>query len=114
MTVWPPVRGEVAVRIAACAVCLGGTVSELTEGRGADHMFVAAEAASLIGIGSSLLRRGGSLVIVGLPPAGVIVSPDLDELISERFEFDRINDAIGSAKEGAQLRPVLIFPDFRR
>lgn len=131
---------------------IADTVNELTEGRGADHVFVAAGVGSLIEIGSSILRRGGSLVIVGLPPAGTTVSLDplaiadgslrvlgskmgaarpqqdipklaelyragrlrLDELISERFEFDRINDAIDSAKAGAQLRPVLTFPRFRR
>jgi S-(hydroxymethyl)glutathione dehydrogenase / alcohol dehydrogenase len=125
-----------------------GTVMELTGGRGADYVFVAAGVASLIETGNSLLRRGGTLVIVGIPPTGATVSLDpvaiadgslrvlgskmgaarpqhdipklaelfrtgqlkLDELISERFGFDRINDAIDSARAGAQLRPVVVFP----
>ena len=95
-----------------------------------------------------MLRRGGMLVIVGIPAAGTTVSLDpvaiadgslrvlgskmgasrphedipklaelyragrlkLDELISERYEFDRINDAIGSAREGKLLRAVVTFP----
>jgi S-(hydroxymethyl)glutathione dehydrogenase / alcohol dehydrogenase len=125
-----------------------GTVMELTGGRGADYVFVAAGVASLIETGSSLLRRGGTLVIVGIPPTGATVSLDpvaiadgslrvlgskmgaarpqhdipklaelyrtgqlkLDELISERFGFDRINDAIDAARAGVHLRPVVVFP----
>jgi S-(hydroxymethyl)glutathione dehydrogenase / alcohol dehydrogenase len=126
-----------------------GTVMELTGGRGADYVFVAAGVASLIETGSSLLRRGGTLVIVDIPPTGATVSLDpvaiadgslrvlgskmgaarpqhditklaelyrtgqlkLDELISERFGFDRINDAIDAARAGAHLRPVVVFPE---
>lgn len=33
----------------------------------------------------------------------------LDELISERFGLDHINDAIASAQRGEQLRPVVVF-----
>jgi Zn-dependent alcohol dehydrogenase len=127
-------------------------VTELTGGRGVDHVLVAAGIGSLIETGVTLLRRGGSLVIVGLPPAGAAISLDplaiadgslrvlgskmgashpardipklaelyragrlkLDELISERFELDRINDAIASARAGAQLRPVIVFPALPR
>lgn len=126
-----------------------GAVMELTAGRGADYVFVAAGVASLIETGSSVLRRGGTLVIVGIPPTGATISLDpvaiadgslrmlgskmgaarpeqdipkladlyragrlkLDELISERFGFDRINDAIDSARAGANLRPVIMFPE---
>lgn len=123
------------------------TVMELTGGMGADYVFVAAGAASLIETGSSVLGRGGTLVIVGIPPTGARISLDpvaiadgslrvlgskmgaarpwqdipklaelylagrlkLDELISERFGFDRINDAIDAARDGAHLRPVVMF-----
>lgn len=130
-----------AVRDAVAAV------RDLTGGRGADHVFVAAGVASLIADGAAMLRRGGTLVIVGIPPAGATVSLDpvaiadgslrvlgskmgasrprqdiphlaglyhagrlkLDELISGRFEFARINDAVDSARAGTQLRPVVVF-----
>jgi Zn-dependent alcohol dehydrogenase len=126
----------------------GGPVYELTGGRGADYVFVAASAGRLIETGGSMLRRGGTLVIVGIPAAGTTVSLDpvaiadgslrvlgskmgasrpqedipklaelyragrlkLDELISERYEFDRINDAIESAREGKMLRAMVTFP----
>ena len=123
-------------------------VHKRTGGRGADYVFVAAGRGSLIETGCAMLRRGGTLVIVGIPAAGTTVSLDpgaiadgslrilgskmgasrpqediprlaelyragrlrLDELISERYEFDRINEAIESAREGKLLRAVLIFP----
>jgi Zn-dependent alcohol dehydrogenase len=123
-------------------------VHQHTGGRGADYVFVAANRGRLIEAGSAMLRRGGTLVIVGIPAAGTTVSLDpvaiadgslrvlgskmgasrpredipklaelyragrlkLDELISERYEFDRINDAIESAREGKLLRAVAIFP----
>jgi Zn-dependent alcohol dehydrogenase len=33
----------------------------------------------------------------------------LDELVSERFRIERVNEAIASAKRGEQLRPVIVF-----
>jgi len=134
--------------IGSAAGDLAQAVAGLTDGLGADYVFVAAGAGSLIETGGALLRRGGSLVLVGLPPAGTRVSLDplaiadgslrvlgsklgaarpqydiprlaglyqagrlrLDELISGRFPLDRINDAMASAKAGAQLRPVIVFP----
>jgi len=125
-----------------------GRVHKHTRGHGADYVFVAANRGSLIETGCAMLRRGGTLVIVGIPAAGTTVSLDpvaiadgslrvlgskmgasrpqedipklaelyragrlkLDELISERYEFDRINDAIESAREGKLLRAVAIFP----
>jgi S-(hydroxymethyl)glutathione dehydrogenase/alcohol dehydrogenase len=126
----------------------GDRVHKLTGGRGADYVFVAANRGSLIETGCSMLRRGGTLVIVGIPAAGTTVLLDpvaiadgslrilgskmgasrpredipklaelyragrlkLDELISERYEFDRINDAIESAKEGKVVRAMVTFP----
>jgi len=124
-----------------------GEVDRLTAGHGAGYVFVAAGAVSLIETGMTMLRRGGTLVIVGIPAAGAAVCLDpvaiadgslrvlgskmgasrphediprlvrlyqagllkLDELISERYEFGRINDAIGAARAGGQLRPVIVF-----
>src|SRR5262249_49129283 len=122
-------------------------VRHLTAGHGADYVFVAADAPSLIETGMTMLRRGGTLVIVGIPAAGAAVCLDpvaiadgslrvlgskmgasrphedvprlvrlyqagqlkLDELISERYEFGRINDAIAGARAGSQLRLVVVF-----
>jgi S-(hydroxymethyl)glutathione dehydrogenase/alcohol dehydrogenase len=49
-------------------------VRSLTGGRGADYVFVAAGSAAAIEQGVTLLRRGGTLVVVGMPAAGVKMS----------------------------------------
>jgi Zn-dependent alcohol dehydrogenase len=51
-------------------------VRALTRGRGADYVFVAAGAAPAIEMGATLLRRGGTLVVIGLTPEGVKVAFD--------------------------------------
>ncbi len=126
---------------------LVGDVRRLTGGRGADHVFVAAAPPGLIEAGSRMLRRGGTLVIVGIPPDGTTVTLDpvaiadgslrilgskmgasrphqdipelaalyrtgrlkLGELVSGRYEFGRINDAVTEAREGRHLRTVVVF-----
>ena len=42
----------------------------LTGGRGADFVFVTVGRASAIESGLGLVRRGGTLVVVGMPPSG--------------------------------------------
>jgi S-(hydroxymethyl)glutathione dehydrogenase / alcohol dehydrogenase len=44
-------------------------VRELTGGRGADFVFVTVGRASVIESGLQLVRRGGTLVVVGMPPS---------------------------------------------
>jgi S-(hydroxymethyl)glutathione dehydrogenase / alcohol dehydrogenase len=51
-------------------------VRGLTGGRGADYVFVAVGAKAAIEQGLGLLRRGGSLVIVGMPASGVTIALD--------------------------------------
>jgi Zn-dependent alcohol dehydrogenase len=51
-------------------------VRALTGGRGADFVFVTVGSKAAIEQGMTLLRRGGSMVIVGMPASGVTV--DLD------------------------------------
>jgi S-(hydroxymethyl)glutathione dehydrogenase / alcohol dehydrogenase len=46
-------------------------VRALTGGRGADYVFVAVGSAAAIEQGATLLRRGGTLVVVGMPATGV-------------------------------------------
>jgi Zn-dependent alcohol dehydrogenase len=45
-------------------------VRSLTQGRGADYVFVTVGSTKVIERGIGLLRRGGTLVIVGMPPVG--------------------------------------------
>jgi S-(hydroxymethyl)glutathione dehydrogenase/alcohol dehydrogenase len=48
----------------------------LTGGRGADYAFDASGAIPAIEQGAKLIRRGGTLVLVGLPPTGSIIGFD--------------------------------------
>ncbi|MDX1432731.1 MAG: alcohol dehydrogenase catalytic domain-containing protein [Gammaproteobacteria bacterium] len=50
---------------------LAEAVRELTAGRGADYVFVAVGSAPAIEQGIELLRRAGTLVVVGMPASGV-------------------------------------------
>ena len=51
-------------------------VSQLTGGRRADYVFVAAGSVRAVEQGLGLIRRGGTLVVVGMPPAGELASFD--------------------------------------
>ena len=56
------------------------TVLALTEGRGADYVFVTVGAASAMESGMQLVRRGGDLVVVGMTASGVTAAYDPAEL----------------------------------
>jgi S-(hydroxymethyl)glutathione dehydrogenase / alcohol dehydrogenase len=45
-------------------------IRELTGGRGADYVFVTVGRADAIELGLRCVRRGGTLVVVGMPPSG--------------------------------------------
>jgi Zn-dependent alcohol dehydrogenase len=51
-------------------------VSEITQGRNADYVFVTVGAKSAIEQAFGLMRRGGAAVIVGMPAVGVTTSFD--------------------------------------
>jgi S-(hydroxymethyl)glutathione dehydrogenase/alcohol dehydrogenase len=53
-----------------------GAVRELTGGRGADYVFVAVGAGGAVEQGLSHVRRGGALVLVGMPASGVTAELD--------------------------------------
>lgn len=55
---------------------VGAAVADLTGESGADFVFVTAGAASAVEQGQSLLRRGGTMVIVGMPASGLTASID--------------------------------------
>jgi Zn-dependent alcohol dehydrogenase len=60
-----------------------GAVQALTGGRGADYVFVTVGSKAAIEQGIGLLRRGGSLVIVGMPASGVTVDLDPASLAAD-------------------------------
>lgn len=79
-----PPKLEVARDFGATAVALpdqaARVVAEVTEGRGADFVFVTAGSGRAIDLGMDLMRRGGALVVVGMPPNGVATTIELGYL----------------------------------
>ena len=122
-------------------------VRALTQGRGADYVFVTVGAKTAMEQGLRLMRKAGSLVLVGMPALGVKIEVEaliladnaqtilgskmgstrlqvdvpklvelyqqgrlkLDELISNRYPLERINDAIGEVVRGEVIRNVIVF-----
>jgi Zn-dependent alcohol dehydrogenase len=48
---------------------LAGSVRELTDGRGADYVFVTVGKAAVVESALALARRGGTVAVVGMPPS---------------------------------------------
>jgi Zn-dependent alcohol dehydrogenase len=122
-------------------------VRSLTQGRGADYVFVTVGSTKVVEQGMGLLRRGGTLVIVGMPPVGAKAKIEaldivdnsqrilgskmgstrlrvdvpklvefyqqnrlkLDELITNRYPLEDINEAIASVNRAEALRNVIVF-----
>lgn len=116
-------------------------------GRLSDYVFVTVGAKAAFDQAGGLLGRGGSVVIVGMPPSGVTAGYDpgwfaadeqriigskmgsgrvridiprlvrhyqqgrlkLDELITQRYPLEQINEAIAAVKRGEALRNVIVF-----
>lgn len=125
---------------------LVAAIRDLTEGRGASHVFVAVGAHPAIRQGLDMLGVGGTLVLVGMPAqdlpletspldlvsygkrivgskmGSTVLRRDipllvdlyrsgrlkLDELVSETFPLERINDAVAATKAGRGLRNVVV------
>ncbi len=123
------------------------TIRSITQGRGADYVFVTVGVKPAFDSALSYLAKTGTMVCVGMPPNGVMSEYEpgnvaflgqhiigskmgsarlaidvpflvelyqqkrlkLDELISNRYRLDRINDAVASTKRGEALRNVIVF-----
>jgi Zn-dependent alcohol dehydrogenase len=79
-------------------------VLELTEGRGADYVFVTVGSVSAMESGMELLRRGGDLVVVGMTPTGASASYDPTTLAHDSRRI------VGS-KMGSSV-PAIDVPEF--
>ena len=122
-------------------------VKSLTQGRGADYVFVAVGNTRAIEQSVGFARKGGTICIVGMPPSGAKAAFEgvsiadnakkligskmgstrlqvdmprlvdlyqqgrlkLDELISNRYSLEQINEAVASARQGDALRNVIVF-----
>jgi NDMA-dependent alcohol dehydrogenase len=78
-------------------------VRELTEGRGADHAVVAVGSTQVVGVAWSALGRGGTCVVVGLPPVGETIQIDPGSLVGPERRL--VGSCYGSAS---------VFADFPR
>ncbi|MCB1394752.1 MAG: Zn-dependent alcohol dehydrogenase [Rhodobacter sp.] len=121
-------------------------VMGLTDGNGADYVFVTVGAIAAYQGAPALAAKGGTVVMVGMPPSGAamevepvivaataqtlkgsfmgatVVQRDipylvelwrqgrlkLEELISGRYTFEQINQAIADARNGAVRRNVIL------
>ena len=72
------------------------TVRAWTDGRGADYVFVAVGSPSAIVQGMGLLRPGGALVVVGMPPKGVKTEIETLDLADNAQRI--IGSKMGSAR----------------
>lgn len=128
---------------------LAKEIKELTDGFGADYVFVTVGSKQAIDSSYRLMRRGGEVVIVGMPavnekseflPLALAGSVQriqgsfmgqtrlhvdipwllslykqgvlkLDELITNRYSLEQINEAIEDTSKGRSLRNVLIIDD---
>jgi S-(hydroxymethyl)glutathione dehydrogenase / alcohol dehydrogenase len=144
---------EAALRFGATSTLNGarddvaGEVLELTGGGGADYAFDATGSTAAVEQAALLVRPGGTVVLVGMPPSGARISFEaedvaeralrivgskvgsarpqldiprlvdlyrrgrllLDELITERWPLEQINEAIGAAERGEVLRALVKF-----
>ena len=122
-------------------------VLALTSGRGVDYVFVTAGSKRAMHQGLALLRRSGTLVLVGMPAGGVKLAIEaadfandsmhvmgskmgstrlrvdvpklvalyqqrrlkLDELVTNRYPLEEINEAVAAVKRGESIRNVIVF-----
>ena len=89
-----------------------GTVRAMTSGRGADVVVVTAGAGTAVEQGIKLVRRAGTLVVVGMPPSGVTSRMD-----SAQFAHDGqriLGSKMGSSRPQADIpRLVRLYRDGR-
>lgn len=131
----------------AAAADATAQVQALTNGRGADYVFVTVGSGKAIHQGMEMMRRGGTLVLVGMPASGVKLVIEaanfagdeqhvmgskmgstrlrvdvpklvalyqdgrlkLDELVTQQYPLEEINEAVAAVKKGEALRNVIVF-----
>ena len=80
-------------------------VLALTGGRGADYAFDASGAVPAIEQGARVIRRAGTLVLVGLPPSGVRISFDGEAIADGALRI--LGSKVGSVRPQLDI-PVLV------
>jgi Zn-dependent alcohol dehydrogenase len=100
-------KRETALRFGATHVldrnALEDEVRELTGGRGADYVFVTVGRGAAVEQGLACVRRGGTLVVVGMPPSGEGFRVEAVELAHNDIRI------LGSKMGSAQLETAVPF-----
>ena len=80
-------------------------VRDLTDGRGVDCAIVAAGATAAVDLGLQIVRRGGTVVVVGMPPSGALVQFEPAALAHDGIRI--LGSKLGSARPAVDL-PALV------
>ena len=83
----------------------GEAVRALTQGRGADYVFVTVGSAEAIVQGLGLLRRAGTLVVVGMPASGI--KAEIEVVTFANNSQRMLGSKMGSARLGIDI-PKLV------
>lgn len=83
------------------SVDLADEIRGLTGGRGADHVVVTVGAGRAIEDGLALARRGGDLIVVGMPPEGVTIEVDPMTLAHDGKRI--IGSKVGSSRPDVDI-----------
>jgi S-(hydroxymethyl)glutathione dehydrogenase/alcohol dehydrogenase len=75
---------------------LSGQIRTLTGGRGADYVFVTVGRAAVVEQGLTCVRRGGTLVVVGMPPSGETFRVGAVDLVHDDVRI--LGSKMGSAR----------------
>jgi Zn-dependent alcohol dehydrogenase len=90
----------------------GARVRALTGGRGADYVFVTVGRAVAVEQGLTLVRRGGTLVVVGMPPGGETFGVVAVDLVHDDIRI--LGSKLGSARLAEAIpRLVELYEDGR-
>ena len=147
---------DTAVQFGATHVINGSStdvneeVRAATDGIGPDFVFVTVGVQPAIDQALAMVRRGGSVVLVGMPPSGILTSFEtvgladasqriigsrmgsgrmavdvpalielyqkgslkLDEMVSNTYPLEQINEAIAEVVAGQVIRNVILFNEF--
>lgn len=76
-------------------------VRDLTEGRGVDCALVAAGSTAAVELALGLVRRGGAIVIVGMPPSGAMVEIEPAGLAHDGIRI--LGSKLGSARPAEDI-----------
>jgi S-(hydroxymethyl)glutathione dehydrogenase / alcohol dehydrogenase len=76
-------------------------VRDLTGGRGVDYVFASAGSGRAIDLGLALMRRGGTMVMVGMPPTGVMTQLEMGNVANDSHRI--LGSKMGETQLGVDV-----------